>query len=269
MRLINYSLIKQTIKETYNQTAITFSFVISAIFLILLVVTLKINYDGDSINQIQFLGITYDSGEFSVMGYQLVKGVVGLLKMALMFFFIIQSSTLFTEMVKDPIFKLVLIKPISRTAIFLSKYVGELLAILGFLFALSAAVSLILFIKLKGVIILIPFIISTLVFLEFVAMFSILMLISIVTDNSILVIISGVLLYFVMIPLLYFNFKESAGNLLEFIAFLFPPVLFEQDVTYQILSGEGLNLKSLIFSLIYIIIFAKIFNYFFGKRQFV
>lgn len=264
--MINFSMVKQTIREVYQQPPIILVYLIIAIVILLALFTFNVEYEGDVIVSMKFIGIEIDETQ---VGYVFIRNICNLFKAAFMFLFILQSSTLFPDTLKNPLLGIILTKHISRTSLFLSKYLGQVIAIFSLLLALSVAIIFILFFKINGSIILMPLYFSLFVFLEFVAIFIIIVLLSLIFEKSLAVTIIGLMIYFILSPL--FGQAEKMGitftSYIAYISYMFPPLWEITNQSNNIIDGETINGSIFAISMLYVTIYSSISIYLFKRRD--
>lgn len=264
--MINPSIVKQTIREVYQQPPITFACLIVIAIVILLIFTFNVEYEGDVIISMSFVGISFDETQVNTLGYELIRSIYNLFKVAFMFLFILQSSTLFPDTLKNPLLGIILTKPISRAGLFLSKYLGQIVAIFSLLLIFGIGIVFLLYLKMNGAIILTPIYISISVFFEFVAIFSFMALLSLIFEKSLAVTVIGLITYFALVPLLE-QAKKMGITFASYVSYIFPPL---GELSYQsnnIIVGETIAKSIFIPNMLYVVIYISISIYLFKQRN--
>jgi ABC-type transport system involved in multi-copper enzyme maturation permease subunit len=174
-----------------------------------------------------------------------------------MFLFILQSSTLFPDTLKNPLLGIILTKSISRAGLFLSKYLGQIIAIFSLLLILGIGIVFILFFKTNEAIVLMPIYVSIFVFFEFVAIFTFMAPFSLIFEKPLAITVIGIITYFVLIPSLI---SAEKMNIIfaSYVSYIFPPILKLAIQTSDAIAGETIPESAFISSIVYIIIYISI-----------
>ncbi len=262
--MINYPVIKQTIREVYQQPPIVMvALIIIAVFF-LLVFTFKVEFEGDVIVSMSFFGLSFDETKID-MGYDFMTSIYNFLKHICMFLLFLQGSTLFVDTLKDPLLGIFLTKPVSRAGLLLSRYAGQIIAIFALLLISGIGITLILYFKMNGTVFLTPIYLSLLVSFIFITMFTFMGLLSIIFENSLAVAAIGILIYFALAPIILF--AEMGGNQLVYLAYILPPVWkFLQQET-NIINGNTINPDVFALALLYIVVYITLSIILFNRKD--
>lgn len=257
--MISLVFIKNNVKNLLKSPGIVFISAFSIFIILLLVFKFDMGYKNGSIEYIEFF-MKFEAGEINTSGYNLLRDVVMMLRSMLLFLLILQSSTLYPDLINNSIAKLILSRNIKRSELIWSFYFSELIAVFTILIITGTSIALIILIKSGGYVTILPVYICIIVFLIFVALFSIITIISILTKNSLITTILGIIFFFFLIPFLSFDTLST----IQFLRYIFPPVLIERGL-YLKQGGELLSI--LIVSLIYAYLYVKLAIYLFEKME--
>lgn len=257
--MINLAFIKNNVKNLLKSSGIVFVSAFLFFIIFLWVFKFDMSYKNGSIEYIEFF-MKFEAGEINTFGYNLLRDVVMMLGSTLLFLLILQSSTLYPDLINGSMVKLILSRNIRRSELIWSFYFSELITVFMILMIFGTSITLVILIKSGGYVTIFPIYICTIVFLIFVALFSIITLVSIITKNTLITTILGIISYFVLVPFLLSDMLST----IQFLKYIFPPVLIERELHLK-QGGEFFSIA--IVSLIYAYLYVKLAIYLFEKME--
>ncbi|MBU2447254.1 MAG: ABC transporter permease subunit [Bacteroidetes bacterium] len=262
--MINIPIIKRTIFEIVLQPTFVFALVIKVLVVFFLIYGVALEYEQGTLISIKILGTDYsDLG----LNTYLIRSFAEALMMVLMFVYILQSSSLFPETLKSPLLGITLTKSVSRSGLFISKFIGQAIVVFLPLLILGVTISLVLFFKNGGFILLAPVFTTICFFFVFITMFSLLALLSFFIEKYNTVSTIGIGIYFLLSPLLVYAVEYLNNPLIFYLSHILPPLRKLELVSINILLGKEINIEAYALSSIYIIIYFLIAIYLFRRRD--
>lgn len=257
--MINLAFIKDNVRNLLKSPGIVFVSGFLFFIIFLWVFKFDMSYKNGSVEYIEFF-VKYEAGEINTFGYNLLQNVVIMLSSTILFLLILQSSTLYPDLINNSMAKLILSRNIKRSELIWSFYFSELITVFTILMISGISIALIILIKSGGYVTILPIYICVIVFLIFVALFSIITLISILTKNSLITTILGIISFFFLIPFLL----SDALSAIQFLKYIFPPVLMERELYLK----QGSEFFSIVIvSQIYAYLYIKLAIYLFEKME--
>ncbi len=263
--MININIIKHTVREVYSQAPIILVWLITLVILLVLIFSFNVEVKGEEIVSMRLIGISIDESEFETFGIGLLSDLYEFFKIVFMFLFIMQSSALFHSLLKNSLLGIILTRSVSRTKLIISVFLGETFAILLLLGTLTTGVVTILFFK-TGLVFPLPFYICCLLFYEVVSMLALLMFLSLIIKDFLAISVSGVLIYFLLLPLLQ-NAHKMKIVIASYIKILFPYIT---ELRYQfnnLIYNDPVAWNMLIYNLLYVILYTAFATYIFNKQD--
>ncbi|MBI3578321.1 MAG: ABC transporter permease subunit [Ignavibacteriales bacterium] len=189
----------------------------------MIVFGLSFQFANDVLISINFVGKAMDETIVSTFIQTLVPSVFTLITSGLMFLFILGSSFVYPSLLRDPLLGVTLTRPISRAALFFSKFMGVMALVTLNVMLFSIVVWFILFLKTNGFI-------SNHIFLsgfsfcfEFLIIFALCSLLAMIVESSTGVALLGLALYFWLGPVLA-DSEKAHSPLINVVSFMVPPI---------------------------------------------
>ncbi|MGB9665289.1 MAG: hypothetical protein ACPL25_10300 [Ignavibacteria bacterium] len=252
--MINLPLIKRNFKNILTHPVIMMLILLMVIMLLLIVFNLEIKYKGGKITYLKFF-YEFQESEISVWGVRLIENVFGLLSSAIMFFLILQSSSLLPELIKSSMLTLLLTKIRNRFKLFLSYLMSELIVVFVLIGCFGLLITLIVYVKSNGFLTFLPIASSLALLLKFASIFGFISILGLISRNSTFIALVALLTYFVLIPLVANADKHFGNSLLVYLKYVFPPALSDAELYLKLLNGE---VQSVLFTLAYILLYFTI-----------
>lgn len=257
--MINFVFIKNTVINILKNPSV-FTLIGLLVFIsFLFLIKFDMDYTQGNIEYIEFF-IKIENYEMDSVGKEVLRNISGILKFAISFFLILQGSTVFPELINGSMIKLILSRGFKRREVLLLTFWSELIAILVILLLFGIVLTVIVFIKSKGYITLIPLYFSLIIFFVFAALFGLIVFVSLLTKNFLLTTITIILCFYFLLPLL----QSGSLSYVEYFKYVFPPILFEQNLFFK----ESIELLiTVLVSLVYIYFYIKLSDYIFTKME--
>lgn len=257
--MINFVFIKNTVINILKNPGV-FTLISLLIFILFLfLIKFDMDHTQGNIEYIEFF-IKIEHYEIDSTGKEVLRNISGIFNLAILFLLILQSSTVFPELINGSMIKLILSRGFERREVFLLTFWSELIAILIILLLFGIGLTFIILIKSKGYITIIPIYFSVIIFFVFTALFSFIVPVSLLTKNSLFTTIIAILCFYFLLPFLHLGFLSYV----EYFKYVFPPILFEQNLFFK----ESIELLiTVIVSLVYVYFYAKLSDYIFTKME--
>ncbi len=258
-------IIRQTIRETLRQPALLFLLLIQLAFLGLLIAGLQLTYDQGTLISMRFFSGELDETEAHLFLRQVIPNIVFFLAVVTMFLLIVGTSSIFPDMLQDPLLGITLTKPITRNTLLTSKVLGVNLAVLIHLFSFALFIVLTLLLKTGGVLVTIPITIAFSLFLQFFVVSALAVLFAMVVENGMGVALLSLAVYFLLRPL--FIGVDTTNTLLRMLIYAFPPF---GDM--EKMMREALSQNDIVFSIglsypLYIVVYLSIALFLFNRKD--
>ncbi len=265
--MINAAVVKQTLREAFVQPAFLFVIIIEVAFIGLLTFGISLDFQNDVLVSMKLFGKEIDETLVNIFVSSLIETMVAPLTGFLMFFFIIGSSFLYPNMLQDPLLGVTLTKPISRTSLFLSKWVGLILLIALNMILFSVSVWFILLSKSSGHASASVILASIHFCFEFIIIFAICSLLAMIVENASGVSLLGIGIYYFLGPLMAGT--DKLHNLvISIISFLLPPIGKLSVTTKDIVVlGDQFNPALLVVSFPYVVVYLAIAIIIFNRKD--
>jgi ABC-type transport system involved in multi-copper enzyme maturation permease subunit len=254
-------------REALLQPALLFVIIVQIAFLGVLTFGISLQFENDVLMSMNFFGSKVDETLVNTLVSNLIESTVGLITALLMFLYIIGSSFLFPSMLRDPLLGVTLTKPVSRTSLFLSKYIGLILFIGLSIVLFSLALWLVLWSKSAGTVS-DSLIVASLSFcLEFIIIFTICSLLALVVENASGVALLGIGIYYVIGPFMA-NTDKVKSLVLTIVSLLLPPIGKLSVMTKGIVGlDDQFNPTLVLISFPYIVIYLAIASIIFSRKD--
>lgn len=261
--MLSFPVIKQTSLSMLFQPTLLLASIVEIAVLLFLIFGIHFEVEQDTLLSIRLLGSEID--QIALFLHNIVPNFVSFLAQILMFLFIVGSSNLYPELLKDPLLGVMLTKPLSRVNLFLSKYVGMVLGVSINIVMFSLFFALILSIKHGGTLFISP-VIGALAFLtQYIVISAICSLFAILTESVTAVAVLGVGIYFLLGPLL--SSTEMSTALLVGISLIVPKTGKLMEATRELLMGGQADAQEFLIAAIPAVIFFTIAAVLFNRRD--
>ena len=235
--MIHSPVIKETIRENLTQPFFLMAALVGLASVLLFSFGVEFRYENDILTGMSFLG-TMSESHVQFVSREYVKVFSGLLGNALMFLFIIGGSYTHTGMLQSPLTSVSLTRPLSRSGLFLSKFLGLWAFVTALMLVLVAVLWSIAFYKTSGNISAGVLLASLSFSLEFGIIFACSALIAMLVENPTGVAILSLAVYFFVGRLV--GLTESLPPIVQALSLLLPPTGAMNLVTTGfIVSGEA------------------------------
>lgn len=257
--MINLVIVKHNVKNLFKSPGILVMSIFLLFIILLFGFKFDMNYRDGSIEYIEFF-LRIEAREMDALSYNVFRDMVGMFSAVIVFLLILQSSTLYPELINSSMIRLILSRNIKRNELLWSFYFSELFTVFTILMFFGIIITLIILIKSGGYITVLPIYICVIMFLIFVALFSIIAPVSILTKNSLLTTVFGIILFYLLIPLL----MTDALSSIQFLKYIFPPALIERELY---LKQDIEIIPIAVVSFIYAYLYIKLAIYLFEKME--
>lgn len=257
--MINLVIVKHNVKNLFKSPGILVMSIFLLFIILLFGFKFDMNYRDGSIEYIEFF-LRIEAREMDALSYNVFRDMVGMFSAVIVFLLILQSSTLYPELINSSMIRLILSRNIKRNELLWSFYFSELFTVFTILMFFGIIITLIILIKSGGYITVLPIYICVIMFLIFVALFSIIAPVSILTKNSLLTTVFGIILFYLLIPLL----MTDALSSIQFLKYIFPPALIERELY---LKQDIEIIPIAVVSSIYAYLYIKLAIYMFEKME--
>lgn len=262
--MINTTIISKTVKDFYKAMPIIFLLSILAFIFVILIFAIELYVENGSITSLKILNSYIEERNFFYLKSGLL-GIISILWFFLMLVLILHSANIFPETFNNPLLGIILTKNISLTNLLTSQFIGQVLGVLISFFFTGIGISLIIFIKTKGLFLFEPLIISMMIFYEFISLFSFIAILSVFIKKSSSIVFIAILFYWggnSIIKLL-----EIQNSPLVFVKFIFPYTKDIHQQTENLLNSYPVDYLALFIPFAQIIVYLLIAKYFFKKKE--
>lgn len=235
--MINSAVIKETIRENLIQPFFLLAAIVQLGAVLFFSFGVELRYENDILTGIAFWGrMTED--QVHLIGREYLKMFSGLLVYIMMFLFIIGGSSTHTGILLSPLTSVSLTRPLSRSNLFVSKFLGLWILVIVLVMAFSLALWSIAYYKSSGNVSPGLLLASMSFSLEFCVIFAFSAFIAMLVENPTGVAILTLGVYFYAGRLI--GLAESLPPFLQVLSLLLPPTgAMSMVTTGSIVSGQA------------------------------
>lgn len=220
------------------QPLFLFVVLVELVMTLLMVFGFELEYEGEALVSMQLLGGSVRD-QLQVIIDSITSTSFTLTTHILMFLLILMSSSFYPDLLRNPLLSIVLTKPLSREALFLSRFAGLLIPMSANILLFSAALSIVLFMKGAGSVYASLMAGAVSFCVEFLLLFSFCAFLTMVVDHSFGTAVVAAGMYYLVGPLIA-NTDVSSPVVTRVFSFLLPPTGTLSRATRElVLDGSG------------------------------
>ncbi len=224
------AIIKQTFRELLSQPIILGVIGIQVVSVLVLIFGVHLIYDQGTLISAKIFGSELEEG----VALNLLNSISSLILFFIILLLVIGSSPIFAEFLRDPFIEIIFTKPISKTNVFLQKFLGvNLFALFDFL-TFGSLITFVLIFKTGGAFIINPIVALLCQFLMLLFMSSVAAILGVIFENGTVAIGFNVVLLFLGAYL--DSLKRSGILILSQISYLLPPFQKVTEVTGDVIK---------------------------------
>jgi ABC-type transport system involved in multi-copper enzyme maturation permease subunit len=258
-----YPIIKEKIRELIKEPVILLILGIEIAVLLSLIFFVHIKIDDNIITNIKIFGINID--EVGLFINMILPNFVDILYALILFLSIIVFSSTTTQILKNPLSKIILTKSISRTNFIFGNYAGtnlfNIINLLIFLFL----IIILLFFKTGSLIVAEPLILSYDFVIVIFSLTAIITLLSILVDNEAFVAVISLFLCFYLGGVV--GNRGDAYNIWNLIlSYTLPPLYYLRGFN-SMLNENLINFKTIGLTVLYAAIYLSLSAFIYNKKD--
>jgi hypothetical protein len=265
MNMVNRYILRETARATIFQPPILCMIILQTALIATIVFGVRVEYEDHILCAVRFFGRELSDGETFLR--LVLPTFTGFLSLTLMFLAIIGMSSLIPDMLNDPLTTLVVIRPLSRTRLFVSTFAGIVAGVVADLAAFGSILCLVLTAKCEGAPVFAPLLGSLWFAGDFLVITACCSLFAILTESTTGTAILGLALYFGLGPAMDIV-RRSGNTLLAVFSYFIPRTGTLASDPQQITWNTALDPAPLVTTLLPACIYFAIAVYLFHRRDF-